>query len=236
MYEFLQRTAPILGEDNLQKLATTRVAVLGLGGVGGSCAEALVRIGIGNILLVDDDAVSLSNINRQLFATQNAIGTAKTQAAKQRLLSINPHCNIEVANQFYLPENSDFLYDWQPHCVVDAIDTVTAKLHLAEHCPQKDILLFSSMGTGNRLDPTQIRYGDIQDTAGNGCPLARVMRRELKKRGVQSLRVVYSQEAAIKSLIVDEHNGRHAPASTAFVPPVAGYTLAYYLVKTLLGD
>lgn len=234
MFEFLERTAYILGEENLQRLATTRVAILGLGGVGGTCAEALCRMGVGHFLLVDNDVVSTSNCNRQLLATSKTIDMAKTEVAKARLLDINPDCHIETANTFYLPEESQFLYDWKPDCVIDAIDTITAKLHLAQVCPEKDILLFASMGTGNRLDPSKIRYGTIDQTSGNGCPVARVMRREMRKRGIESLRVVFSDEVAIKSLVVDSHNGRHSPASTAFVPPVAGYTLAFYMVKTLL--
>ena len=233
MFEFLERSVPVMGEKNILKLENARVAVLGLGGVGGAAAEALCRAGVGNLLLIDNDTVSMSNCNRQMIATADTVGQQKTQAAQDRLLAINPKCKIEVYNRFYLPEESDFLYQWKPHCVIDAIDTITAKLHLAETCAKEDILLYSSMGTGNRMDPTQITYGDIQDTAGNGCPLAKVMRRELKKRGVYHLNVVFSTEPAIKSVCLSSDNGRHAPGSTPFVPPVAGYTLAYCAVKAI---
>ena len=234
MFNFLERAVPVLGEDAILKLEHSRVAILGLGGVGGAAAEALCRAGVGNLLLIDSDTVSISNCNRQLIATSKTVDMQKTQAAQERLLDINPNCNIEIYNRFYLPEESDFLYEWNPDCVIDAIDTITAKLHVAEICQQKNILLYSSMGTGNRMDPTQIKYGDIKDTSGNGCPLARVMRRELKKRDVRNLNVVYSTEAPIKSVCLSSENGRHAPGSTAFVPPVAGFTLAYCGVKGLL--
>ena len=233
MFEFLERSVPVMGEKNISKLENARVAVLGLGGVGGAAAEALCRAGIGNLLLIDNDTVSISNCNRQMVATSDTVGHQKTQAAQDRLLAINPSCNIEIYNRFYLPEESDFLYQWKPDCVIDAIDTITAKLHLAETCAKEDILLYSSMGTGNRMDPTQIKYGDIQDTAGNGCPLAKVMRRELKKRGIYHLNVVFSTEPAIKNVCVSSDNGRHSPGSTPFVPPVAGYTLAYCAVRAI---
>lgn len=235
MFDYLERSLPILGAEGLEKLAQSRVAVLGLGGVGGAAAEALCRCGVGSLLLVDNDVVSSSNRNRQLVATADTIGQPKAEVARARLLAINPHCQITVEQRFYLPEESDFLYQWQPDCVLDAIDTVTAKLHLAQSCQQRGIPLLSSMGTGNRLDPSQLRLGDVADTAGNGCPLARVMRRELKKRSVQRLRVVYSQESPRPSVCVESANGRHAPGSTAFVPPAAGFLLAYGAVKEILG-
>ena len=236
MFDFLERSVPVMGETAILKLENARVAILGLGGVGGAAAEALCRAGIGNILLIDNDTVSLSNCNRQLVATTDTLNQHKTKAAQDRLLAINPNCNIEVYNRFYLLEESDFLYEWNPHCVIDAIDTITAKLHLAECCKEKNILLYSSMGTGNRMDPTKITYGDIQDTAGNGCPLAKVMRRELKKRGVTTLNVVFSTEPAMKSVCVSSENGRHSPGSTPFVPPVAGFTLAYCAVQALINQ
>ncbi|MEG1687901.1 MAG: tRNA threonylcarbamoyladenosine dehydratase [Angelakisella sp.] len=234
MFDFLERTLPLLGEAALDKLANSRVALLGLGGVGSAAAEALCRAGVGQLLLVDNDTVSLSNRNRQLVATTQTLGLPKTQAAAQRLLTINPACTIDTAQRFYLPEQSAFLYDWHPDCVLDAIDTVTAKLHLAEQCRARGIPLLSSMGTGNRLDPSQLRLGDLADTVGNGCPLARVMRRELKKRGLEHLPVVYSVEPPLTAVCVGAENGRHPPASSAFVPPAAGFLLAYGGVKALL--
>lgn len=234
MFDFLERTVPILGEAALERLAACRVAVLGLGGVGGAAAEALCRSGVGNLLLVDNDAVSHSNRNRQLIATTHTVGQRKVEAARERLLSINPDCNIATAQRFYLPEESEFLYDWQPDCVLDAIDTVTAKLHLATECQRRGIPLLSSMGTGNRVDPSQLRLGDISQTAGTGCPLTKIMRRELKKRGVTDLTVVFSVEPARRGVCVDAANGRHSPGSTAFVPPAAGFLLAYGAVRHIL--
>lgn len=234
MFDFLTRSLPVLGAENLEKLQQSRVAVLGLGGVGGAAAEALCRCGVGHLLLVDNDTVSDSNRNRQLLATSSTVGKAKTAVACARLLDINPDCDIATEQRFYLPAESDFLYDWQPDAVIDAIDTVTAKLHLATECHQRGIALLSSMGTGNRMDPSKLQLGDIADTFGNGCPLARVVRRELRGTGVDKLRVVYSTEQPVKSVCVEEQNGRHAPGSTAFVPPAAGFLLAYGVVKQIL--
>lgn len=225
---------PILGESGLQCLADARVAVLGLGGVGGAAAESLCRCGVGNLLLVDSDTVSNSNRNRQLLATCSTVGLTKAEAARRRLLDINPDCAVTVNQIFYLPEQSDFLYEWQPDCVIDAIDTVTAKLHLAVQCSARSIPLLSSMGTGNRLDPSRLRIGDISETAGNGCPLARIMRRELRRAGVERLQVVFSVEPPLSGIVCGDENGRHPPASTAFVPPAAGFLLGYGAVKEIL--
>lgn len=235
MWDYLERTALVLGEEALERLAGSRVAVLGLGGVGGSAAEALCRAGVGALLLVDSDTVSASNLNRQLLATGATVGRPKTDAALERLSSINPGCRIQTARRFYLPEDSGFLYDWEPDYVLDAIDTVTAKLHLARECRDRGIPLVSSMGTGNRLDPSQLRLGDISQTAGNGCPLCRVMRKELKKRGVDKLEVVYSQEAPARGVCAGAEHGRHSPGSSPFVPPAAGCLLAWACVGRLTG-
>lgn len=235
MFDFLERTLPVLGSEALERLENSRVALLGLGGVGGAAAEALCRAGVGHLLLVDNDTVSASNRNRQLIATTATLGLAKTAAAKERLALINPSCQVTTLQRFYLPEESSFLYDWQPDCVLDAIDTVTAKLHLAERCRELNIPLISSMGTGNRLDPSRLRLGSIGDTAGTGCPLTRIMRRELGKRGITQLQVVYSQEPPVKSVCVESEHGRHSPGSTAFVPPAAGFLLAYGAMAQLLG-
>lgn len=234
MFDYLERTLPLMGEANIEKLADTRIAVMGLGGVGGAAAEALCRCGVGHLLLVDNDEVSLSNRNRQLLALSSTLGSPKVEVARKRLLDINPDCDITVEKRFYLPDDSDFLYDWQPDCIIDAIDTVTAKLHIAVQCHRRDIVLLSSMGTGNRLDPSKLRLGDISDTFGNGCPLARVVRRELRKTEVNKLRVVFSTEVPIGNICVEEENGRHSPASSPFVPPAAGFLLAYGAVKEIL--
>lgn len=235
MANWTDRTRLLIGQGGVERLEKARVAVLGLGGVGGSAAEALCRAGVGHLLLVDNDSVDETNLNRQLLATRETVGRSKCEAARQRLESINPGAQIETAQQFYLPENSDFLYGFAPDAVIDAIDTVTAKLHLAQQCYRRGIALYSSMGTGNRLDPSQLRCGDIAETAGTGCPLARVMRRELRKREVPGLRVVYSLEPPMQGIDAGgaEH-GRHSPGSAAFVPPAAGLLLASAVVRGLL--
>lgn len=215
----------------MHALAELRVAVLGLGGVGCAAAEALCRAGVGHILLVDHDTADITNLNRQIFYTRENVGQKKTDIAQKHLLSINPDAEILTADCFYLPENSAFLYDFKPHYIVDAIDTVTAKLHLAVCCGEKNIRLVTCLGTGNRLNPQRLRLGDIAETSGSACPLALVMRRELKKRGVERLRVVFSDEPPLKAIASSE-NGRHSPASISFVPPVAGYLLASEVINT----
>ena len=190
---------------------------------------------MGHLLLIDHDRVDLTNLNRQLVATREVVGWRKTDAQEKRLRSICPEGDFTFTPEFYLPENHAFLFDWSPAFVVDAIDTVTAKLHLAQECQTRHVPLVTCLGTGNRLDPSQLRIGDICETAnGCGCGLARVMRRELKKRGVTSQTVLYSLETPRKTVCPDSQNGRHAPASIAFVPPAAGYLIASYVVRRLL--
>lgn len=232
---WLQRTELLIGSDGLARLQSARVAILGLGGVGSAAAEALCRAGVGHLLLIDHDRVDLTNLNRQLVATREVVGWRKTDAQEKRLRSICPEGDFTFTPEFYLPENHAFLFDWAPAFVVDAIDTVTAKLHLAQECQTRHVPLVTCLGTGNRLDPSQLRIGDICETAnGCGCGLARVMRRELKKRGVTSQTVLYSLETPRKTVCPDSQNGRHAPASIAFVPPAAGYLIASYVVRRLL--
>lgn len=235
---WLSRTGLLLGEQALSTLAGARVALLGLGGVGGAAAEALARSGIGSLLLVDHDTVELTNLNRQLLATQDTLGLSKAQAARRRILSINPDADVQIREEFYLPDNCEFLYEYQPDFVLDAIDTVTAKLHLAQSCCQRGIPLLMCLGTGNRLDPSQLRIGDISQTAKyGGCPLARVMRRELPRRGVLRQTVLYSLEPPRKPIVPPAAaNGRHPPGSTAFVPPAAGLLMASYVVRCLLNQ
>lgn len=235
MTSFLQRTALLLGDEAMLLLQNLRVAVIGLGGVGCAAAEALCRAGVGHLLLVDHDTVDITNLNRQIFYTQEHVGMQKTQVAALRLRAINPDADIRALDCFYLPESSAAVYDFAPDCVVDAIDTVTAKLHLAQTCAEKGVRLVASMGTGNRLNPAMLAMGDIADTAGYGCPLARVMRRELKRRGVEHLRVLYSTEPPMP-VLASSQNGRHSPGSAAFVPPVAGYFLAADLVRSVTGS
>lgn len=235
MADWLDRTRLLIGEEKLQRLQNARVAVLGLGGVGSAAAESLCRAGVGHLLVVDHDQVDLTNLNRQLIATTNNIGRDKCTETAARLLSIHPQLDVLPAKEMYLPDNCDFLYDFQPDFIVDAIDTVTAKLHLAVACKEKGIPLVTCLGTGNRLDPEQLHIGDITQTAGTGCPLARIMRKELRRRGIVQQTVLYSTEVA--ATVQDPSlsaNGRHSPASMAFVPPVAGYLISAYVARQLM--
>lgn len=231
---WLDRTALLIGEESMEQLKNSTVAIVGLGGVGGSAAEAICRMGVGRLILVDNDDIDDTNRNRQLFATADTVGMDKVEAAAQRLRAIDPHVQLILKKEFYLPENSDFLFDLQPDLILDAIDTVTSKLHLAKTCKEKNIPLVCCLGTGNRVDPSQLRWGDISLTAGCGCPLARVMRRELKKRDVTKQTVIFSVEEPHKAIVGESDHGRHAPASCAFVPPAAGCLLASTGIRLLL--
>ncbi len=244
MKELFSRSEMLLTCEGMEKLKAAKVVVLGLGGVGGSCAETLVRSGLGTIIIVDNDVVTPSNINRQIIATTETLGMRKTEAARQRLLAIHPECEVIVKDEFVLmntlpeiiPEDADY--------VIDCIDTVTAKLDVAEWCQEKRIPLISSMGAGNKLDPTKLVFTDVFDTSV--CPLAKVMRRELKKRQVRSLAVLYSEEPAIKPVFNSPATSenliesqikpkRMTPGSVAFVPPVAGMMLAGFVVRKITG-
>ncbi len=232
---WLERTALLIGEESMEQLKKSTVAIVGLGGVGGSAAEAVCRMGVGTIILVDSDDVADSNINRQLFATAETVGMDKVDAAAKRLKTINPNVNLILKKEFYLPDNSNFLYELKPDLILDAIDTVTSKLHIAKTCKEQNIPLVCCLGTGNRVDPSQLRWGDISQTAGCSCPLAKVMRRELKKKcDVTKQTVIYSVEEPHKAIVGDSEHGRHAPASCAFVPPAAGCLLASAGIRLLL--
>lgn len=228
------RTKLLLGDTAFNTITAARIAIVGLGGVGGACAEALCRCGVKRLYIIDHDTVDITNINRQLIATTKTVGMLKTEALSERLKDINPHCEIIAISEFYTDENRDILFDNELDFVIDAIDTVSAKLSLAVRCKEKGVRLVSSMGTGNRLDPTSFKIGTIADTAKSecGCGLARVMRQELRKRGISDLPVLYSTEYP-RNVISDSSNGRHSPASISFCPPVAGYTIASYVVKVL---
>ncbi len=222
----------LVGEDNIQKLNQAHVIVFGVGGVGGYVVEALVRSGIGHITIVDNDVISLSNLNRQIIATQETIGQKKVDVMKKRILSIHPECEVTTLDMFYLPETADQIDLSQYDYVVDAIDTITSKIELAVRCDQK-IPLISSMGTGNKMNPALLQVSDIYKTSV--CPLAKVMRRELKKRRVKHLKIVYSQELPMKPFASDEiTHKRTIPGSTAFVPSSAGLLIASEVVKDLL--
>lgn len=222
----------LVGKDNIQKLNQAHVIVFGVGGVGGYVVEALVRSGIGHITIVDNDVISLSNLNRQIIATQETIGQKKVDVMKKRILSIHPECDVTTLDMFYLPETADQIDLSQYDYVIDAIDTITSKIELAVRCDQK-IPLISSMGTGNKMNPALLQVSDIYKTSV--CPLAKVMRRELKKRRVKHLKVVYSQELPMKPFASDEiTHKRTIPGSTAFVPSSAGLLIASEVVKDLL--
>ena len=230
---WLERTELVLGETRLRRLANARVAVIGLGGVGGAAAEALVRAGVGHMLFIDGDTVDDTNRNRQLLATTETVGMDKISAAEGRYRAINPDGDFTFKKEFYLPENSAWLYDWQPDYIIDAIDTVTAKLDIAKQCKTRKIRLIACLGTGNRLDPERLRLGDITETAGCGCPLAKVMRRELRRRGIEHLPVLFSTEEPAKA-IAESAAGRHPPGSISFVPPVAGYIIAGKCISDII--
>lgn len=233
MFDFTQRTELLLDKGSMEKLYASTVCVVGIGGVGGACAEALVRCGVGNIILFDHDTIDISNVNRQLFATTKNVGTQKTTAAKERLLDINPKLNLTLFPTFYNEETATTLFDTKPDYIVDAIDTVSSKLHLIKSCLDNNIRIVSSLGTGNRTDPTKFLIGNITDTSGCGCGLARVMRHELRARGIETLDVLYSTEFP-KKVISSSENGRHSPASISFCPPVAGYIIASHVIKGLI--
>lgn len=228
MDERFEREAMLIGEDNVEKLRRSHVALFGVGGVGSYVAEALARCGVGAITLVDNDCVSVTNINRQLCALTSTVGKNKVDVVAERLLDINPDIKTERRCEFVLPENIDE-YDFSRFdYVVDAIDTVSAKLAIAVKATAENVPLISCMGTGNKLDPTKFCVTDISKTTT--CPLARVMRRELKKRGVYHLKVVYSTEEAKKQ------DGVRIPASIAFVPSAAGLIAASEVVKDLIAE
>lgn len=215
----------LVGKDNVDKLKSKHVIVFGAGGVGGYAIEAIVRSGIGSITIVDNDTISYSNLNRQIIALQNTVGKSKVEAFKERILSINPECNVYTKQMFYLPENADDIVLEDYDYVVDAIDTITAKIELAKRCEEKSVMLISSMGTGNKLNPAMLEVSDVYKTSV--CPLAKVMRRELKKRRIKHLKVVYSKELPIKT-------NERTPGSSAFVPSSAGLLIASEVIKDLL--
>lgn len=230
--EEFSRTAYIYGEDAIDKLKKSRVAVFGVGGVGGYICEALCRAGVGSIDIFDRDSVSVSNINRQIIALHSTVGRAKVEVMKERMLDINPDCNITAHNVFYLPENADEFdlsdYDY----IADAVDTVAAKLEIAERAYKLGVPVISAMGAGNKTDPTRFEVADIADTTV--CPLARVMRRELKARGIKKYKVVYSKEEPIKSGVVDSESGKAIPGSLSFVPSVVGLIMAGEIMNNLV--
>ncbi len=245
MKEGFARTRLLLGAEGMERLRVARVAVFGIGGVGGYVVEALARSGIGTLDLIDDDVIAESNLNRQVIALQSTIGMPKVEAAKQRIMDINPEAVVNVYRTFYLPETAQQFDFTQYDYVVDAIDTVTGKLMLAEQAKAAGTPIISSMGAGNKLQPAAFEVADIYETSV--CPLAKVMRRELKKRGIDRLKVVYSRELPLapqeRELPEEEtaegeggggaHPKRRTPGSVAFVPSVAGLIMAGEVVRDL---
>lgn len=225
------RTAALIGEDGLRRLQNARVAVFGIGGVGGHLAEALARAGVGHIHLIDRDTVSLSNINRQAVALHSTVGRPKAEVMAERIRDINPACEVESSVCFYLPENANEFDLSRYDFVADCVDTVAAKLELAVRCDAIGTPLIAAMGAGNKLHPERFRVGDISKTETD--PLARVMRRELKKRGVKKLLCVWSDEPPIPTRVMGD-DGRPAPASIAFTPSAMGLIMAGEIVRTLV--
>lgn len=251
MLDQFSRTQLLLGEESMKKLTDMRVAVFGIGGVGGYVCEALVRTGIGHFDLIDDDKVCLTNLNRQIIATRKTVGLYKADVMKERMLEINPNVEVNVYKCFFLPENADEFpfadYDY----VIDAVDTVTAKVELVMKCKEMNVPIISSMGAGNKLDASAFKVADIYKT--KMCPLAKVMRHEMKKRGVKKLKVVYSEEKPTRpiedmSISCRTHcicppgaqhkctERRDIPGSVAFVPSVAGLIIAGEVIKDLTKD
>lgn len=250
MLNQFSRTQLLLGGEAMKKLSESRVAVFGVGGVGGYACEALVRSGVGHFDLIDDDKVCLTNLNRQIIATRRTVGKYKTDVMKERMLEINPDVDVTSHKCFFLPENADEFPFSEYDYVIDAVDTVTAKLELVMKCRELNVPIISSMGAGNKLDASAFRVADIYKT--KMCPLAKVMRRELKKRGVKKLKVVYSEEKPtrpIEDMSVSCRTNcicppgaahkcterRDIPGSVAFVPSVAGLIIAGEVVKDLTG-
>ena len=234
MLNQFSRLELLLGKEALDKLATKNVLVFGLGGVGGNVCDALVRSGIQNITIVDNDKVSVTNINRQLIANMNTVGKYKTDVMEEHLLSINPKVNVTKMNIFFLPENKEEIYFSKYDYVVDAIDTVSAKIEIIIICKSLQIPVISALGCGNKLDPTMLEVSDLAKTSYD--PLAKVLRRKLKKYGITHLKVIYSKEQPIelKGEIEEENDKKRIPGSSAFVPPVAGIIIASEVVKDLL--
>ena len=223
--EQFARTELLIGKEGIEKLQKATIAIFGIGGVGSYTVEALARAGVGNFILVDNDEVSITNLNRQLIATHKTIGMAKVDVAKERILEINPNAKVTTYKEFFLPATEGII-DENISYIVDAIDTVTAKLELVERANKYNVPIISSMGTGNKLDPTRFEVTDITKTSV--CPLAKVMRKELKQRGIKKLKVLYSKEETKKI--------QNPPASISFVPSVAGLIIAGEVIKDLIKE
>ncbi len=228
MQNQFSRTELLIGEENVKKLQNSKVAIFGIGGVGSFVVEALARVGIGKFILIDKDIVDITNLNRQIIATTKTVGQSKVQVAKERILEINPEANVEIFQEFFMPDSKGIL-DETVDYIVDAVDTVTAKIELVIRANKLNVPIISCMGTGNKLDATKFEVADIYKT--QVCPLAKVMRKELKNRGIKKLKVVYSKEEPIRN---DNIDGKRVPASISFVPSVAGLIIAGEVIKDLI--
>ena len=250
MLNQFSRTELLIGKEGIEKLKNTKVAIFGLGGVGSFVAEGLARAGVGSFILVDDDRICLTNLNRQIIATRRTIGKYKTEVMRDRILDINPNADIEISKEFFMPDSSHDMFDSSVNYIVDAVDTVTAKIELVVTANNLNIPIISAMGTGNKLDPTKFEVTDIFKT--EMCPLAKVMRKELKKRNIKHLKVVYSKEKPIIPNSEEESSCKtncvcptgtkrkcstrnQVPGSISFVPSVAGLIIAGEVVKDVLG-
>lgn len=250
MLHAFSRMELLVGPEAMDKLARSRIAVFGVGGVGSYAVEGLVRSGVGSFVLVDDDCVCLTNINRQIHATMKTIGKPKVEVMRDRILEINPKAQVEIHQVFYLPENAETIMNDTFDYIIDAIDTVTAKIDLIMRAKEKNIPIICCMGTGNKFDPTRLEITDIVKTSVD--PLARVMRKELRDRGIMTLKVVYSSEKPVKTKETDQSSCKegcvcpkgttrkcttrhHIPGSVSFVPPTAGLIIAGEVVKDLIG-
>lgn len=248
LHEF-SRSELILGKEGIEKLRNSKVAIFGVGGVGSYTVEALVRCGVGHIVLIDDDCICLTNINRQLHATRKTVGKPKVEAMRDRILDINPKCEVEIIQKFYMPDVAEQLLDNSYSYIVDAIDTVTAKIDLVVRADERNIPIISAMGAGNKIDPTKFEVSDIFKTTVD--PLARVVRKELRNRGIKKLKVVYSKEEPIKPIETDNSScsagcicppgtarkctvKHQIPGSLSFVPSVMGLIIAGEVIKDLV--
>lgn len=238
MQNQFSRTELLIGEAGIKKLNKAKVAIFGIGGVGSFVVEGLARAGVENFILVDNDKVSLTNLNRQIIATHKTIGKYKVDIAKERILEINPNAKVEIYKEFFMPDSKE-IFDDTVNYVIDALDTVTAKIELVIRANRLGIPIISSMGTGNKLDPTKFEVTDIYKTSV--CPLAKVMRKELKARNIEKLKVVYSKEEPIKledtckngDVYSEETRKNHVPGSISFVPSVAGLIIAGEVIKDI---
>lgn len=236
MLNQFSRTELLIGAEALKKLNNSKVAIFGIGGVGSFVAEGLSRAGIGSFILIDNDNISITNLNRQLIALHSTIGKGKADEARKRILDINPNANVEIINEFFTPSSADF-FDSSINYIVDAIDTITSKIELVDRAEKHNIPIISSMGTGNKMNPTKFEIADIYKTSM--CPVAKILRKELKKRKIEKLKVVYSKEKPLKNYVVDETEYKGAtnnrvPGSISFVPSVAGLIIAGEVIKDLI--